>query len=158
MRALKPISYKSYTWEMRRQTSVSAPGWRGHTRETYPIRARQSCCSVVGTKDSWAGLILETEVNKFGEWCGEDMTHLSHCSFAVKSRHYPFSGMKWKWNERKRYQDYAWRWSAGRWKSDVKKEQKGEGEEWGDVAVTRTKGWKKERESARGNCHFSWGI
>lgn len=52
------------------------------------------------------------------------MTHLSHRSSAVKSRHYPFSGMKWKWNERKRYQDYGWIWRVGRWKSDVKKREK----------------------------------
>ncbi len=76
------------------------------------------------------------------------MTHLSHRSSAVKSRHYPFSGMKWKWNERKCYQDYGWKWRAGRWKSDVKKRER-EVEERGHVAVIRTKGWKEERECAR---------
>lgn len=65
------IPYKKYTWEMCEQTSVSEQGWHGHTGETYPIRARQSCRSAVGTADPWAGLILETEVNKSGEWCGE---------------------------------------------------------------------------------------
>lgn len=99
------------------------------------------------------GFVSQTNLGDRGQqvWrvMWRSMTHLSHRSFAVKSRHYPFSGMKWKWNERKRYQDYAWRWSAGRWKSDVKKEEKRGGEEWGDVAVRRTKDWKKERECAR---------
>lgn len=114
---------------MRRQTSVSAPGWCGHTRETYPIRARQSCCSVVGTEDSWAGLILETEVNKFGEWCGEAW-HTCHIAASP-------------WNPGI---THSVEWNGNGMKGSVTKTTPGDGVRGGENRMWKRK--RKEREKS----------